>query len=158
MDTKKCNKCNEIFPTTREYFSKNGRNGLRTICKKCDKQYHRDKYVKVDLKINKCVICDKEFESKLYSNFCSNECRWKHQKINPIYLIKCKNCDRETKTNHKEQKYCSVKCQLSYENKEIIKEPIACKKCGSIFLRNQSKEKYCSNKCRKSIKGDLKCY
>lgn len=121
MDTKKCTKCNNIFPATKEYFSSNGRNGLKSVCKSCDNKYHREKYVNVELKINKCIICGKEFKSKLHSNFCSNACRWQYQKLHPTYLIKCKNCHKEIRTNHKTQKYCSIKCEFEYKKKKTDK-------------------------------------
>ncbi|MEO8611219.1 MAG: HNH endonuclease signature motif containing protein [Chloroflexota bacterium] len=46
MDTKRCSKCKQEFPATREYFNahKQVKDGLRSICKQCrraqDKNYH----------------------------------------------------------------------------------------------------------------------
>lgn len=43
MHFKTCTKCGETLPVTTEYFhkSKNGKYGLRSICKKCTLEYHK---------------------------------------------------------------------------------------------------------------------
>jgi len=59
----------------------------------------------------KCVICETEFEAKQkLSKCCSKQCRRKYYKLNPRYLLKCKHCSKDFKSNNKKQIYCSVDC------------------------------------------------
>jgi len=75
METKICTKCKNEFPASKDYFNaqKNGKYGLRSVCKKCCKKYysnrHRENYkkehghyyVKEIKKTKTCSRCGNEF-------------------------------------------------------------------------------------------------
>jgi len=48
MDTKRCSKCNVLYPATKEYFHLNALNckyGLHSRCKECTSTFLKDSYL-----------------------------------------------------------------------------------------------------------------
>jgi hypothetical protein len=104
--------------------------------------------------------CKKEYNSK--AKYCSAICRATtyYRKKNNIKLISkyCNNCNKEFKTYHKSQKYCSYEChkvmakiiKQEYDKqlnlKKYPKIKLICPICNRIFYAPKN-EKYCSDKC-----------
>lgn len=110
---------------------------------------------------NKCVVCGKEYTSKLNSKYCSKKCKakaWKENKLkeDAMYFKKyykkaepkiknCKICG--TEFNGVGKGVLCEQCKLAKENKKnIIKK---CKNCGvDIPSGVHGRTLYCSIKCR----------
>src|SRR5687768_1970113 len=66
MDTKRCSKCGEEFPATREYFKehKSSKGGLRAMCRSCqrehDKQHHNPPLNDANF-LKSCTACKTEY-------------------------------------------------------------------------------------------------
>jgi prolyl oligopeptidase PreP (S9A serine peptidase family) len=101
---KKCNKCNKELNYTSFYKNKSSKDGLGYVCKECDKK-RKKKYNKGPF-VRKCIVCQKDFLSRLSNGkFCSKNCR---NKFNINRLIKyCEenNCKEKYIKSDKRKKY-----------------------------------------------------
>lgn len=103
--------------------------------KKCTALITENKIV-----IKKCLSCDKEFEGKRNSLYCSTKCEYDYIKIIGKYAHVCIKCNKEFKSNDKETKYCSKQCMTKYNS--------VCTKCGKEFTGQKDRaNKFCSRKC-----------
>ena len=63
----------------------------------------------------------------------------------------CKQCKKKFKAKENRQKFCSMSCAASYNNKKYPKKPPAEKRvceCGKEFISNGHKDqKFCSREC-----------
>ncbi|QIG62291.1 HNH endonuclease [Tenacibaculum phage JQ] len=111
MKTKTCTKCNLDLPATKDYFNsqKNGKYGLRSACKKCNKEYrkkytsteeykkrHREKMAKWRKENPKKL---KEINRRCYNKHAEriNKERRERYHTDPIYKEKCKERERAYK-------------------------------------------------------------
>src|SRR5690349_10629503 len=70
MDTKRCSKCGQEFPATREYFNAHNqsKDGLRPMCKSCrreqDKNYHASPLNDPNT-LKRCTGCHVEYSATI---------------------------------------------------------------------------------------------
>ena len=69
-------------------------------------------------------------------------------KMEKIYNLKCKNCNKDFNSKSKKVKFCSISCASFYKNKEGIKKEFSCIRCGKRFMQKHKRHFYCSNECK----------
>lgn len=111
-----------------------------------------------------CSGCDQQFFA-LRSNqaFCSATCRtanWRNARarkrrlVPPRFVLDCLSCGTEIRTNDSRKKFCSHKCNWSYQNSQrptTQQEIRECPTCSKRFRPLQKRgpgKKYCSVGCR----------
>ena len=102
----------------------------------------------------KCLYCGSDFtvenSIKDIQKFCSMECYCKYRNLKVKYETKiCKECNKEFKTYHHNQKYCSYECSSKANQKRDL---CLCDNCGKTFYRIKSevyknKKHFCSKEC-----------
>jgi hypothetical protein len=140
-----CGKCRH------KYRKKHYRITEPFICKYCGKEFHPKGYDRTTYcsrecafadRVAKpkekrkpiCVICGKEFEGRLNSKYCSDECYEKYKKDK---YLKYKNSDKYLSDLEKQRN--------NYKPKNIYTK--ICKYCGLEYKTSNNRSKYCSKKC-----------
>jgi hypothetical protein len=127
MNTKKCTKCKDEFPATREFFHKhiNGKYGVTSRCKECLKLDYRESYKKQKLKTHnyksgkkRCTNCKEEFPATL---------EFFTKKVNGKYGLtsKCKKCNNSyLKQNYQKHRDKRLEQKKEYHknNREKLKQ------------------------------------
>lgn len=156
LQTKKCIKCNEIYPETLEFFHSDGRKSdkikLKSVCKKCVSEKNkeiRQKFQKIKscfLEFKKCFICKNEYKNT-EEFFPSYGKRNKFTETKGLYG-RCHSCHEKyvlSKNNFKlpKERACKI-CTNSYPlTKEYFNADslnnfhYLCKKCYAINLKNK---------------------
>jgi hypothetical protein len=161
---KHCPECNSIMYYT---MKKNLEHSIRcgSTCKMCFYKRHKKSiFVKV------CEWCNKEFECNYRSKvkrFCTNNCKFKYQKINPPVPKSgtdkiCPVCNKIFYAQRCESSYifcsqeCSNKSKRGVPNfKRRRRVVLQCINCHEFVERQQYRKKYfrfCSNSCRAEFK------
>lgn len=102
----------------------------------------------------KCFYCNNEFSVensvKNAQKFCSMDCYNKYRNLKNKFETKlCKQCNKEFKTYHHNQKYCSTECsKTASQNRSLC----TCDSCGKTFERikseiSKNKKHFCSKEC-----------
>ena len=122
MNVKICTLCNDGFPATTEFFyrDKNGRNGLKSYCKKCNKKFYHssDEYKRKNRERQR--IYASKVENKIKKKEYSRE--WSQKNPDKI--------KESNKRNYKKngQKYLDKK-RWQYQNDPVYKQKrIDCEK------------------------------
>ena len=104
------------------------------------------------MKSKKCIKCGKEKELKeFYKDKCFKDgYKSKCKECCKIHISICTVCNKEFRSEKKNQKFCSSKCQGIYNQKRI---KVKCDYCGKEYDTTNSLYKgkehhYCSEKCR----------
>lgn len=65
--------------------------------------------------------------------------------------MKCRQCGKEFKPEHGNQRYCSLVCRdrHSGRNTHSTGTEGTCRECGATFIKSYGSEKYCSAECRR---------
>lgn len=116
--------------------------------KKCANIFHTTSIIKI------CERCGKSYKIipafKDIQKFCSQDCYKKYRVENGIPPKICPICNKTFRTTHRNQIYCSKKCNgISGQNRIRC----SCDYCGKEFDRIKSeveknKRHYCSNECK----------
>ncbi len=154
METRKCLKCKEEYPLTKEFFYfsvRSKRNGaLQIQCKFCKKKYakRKQKYKPISGGIRNCSLCKKEYPltSKFFhkSNrnykgfriqckFCINYLKSKKPKLKHLPIR-----SGETKQCFKCKKELPLTTEYFHKNVGMIKGfSCYCKQCNNIDNKNR---------------------
>ena len=116
--SKVCTKCGQEKPITAFWKIKGGKDGLKSRCIDCSKQYYKswykNNYLKIEITKRKCVNCNNDFlPTGTNQKYSSVQCRPKPEpKQNTDILINrvCKKCGIEFTPSIHQQKYCFDKC------------------------------------------------
>lgn len=110
---------------------------------------------------NKCIICEREFESKIpHKITCSVECRkrnqanasyknYKNKKDNGIIKI-CETCGKEFHTEREESRFCTRKCNNTGSQFKKERKIIYCLNCNKeieIIKENPKNTRFCCIGC-----------
>lgn len=146
-----CDYCGKEIIVARSRIDdvKNGKRKGIYCCRECASKSQ------ITSTIKKCSCCGKPFkvenglvESKKY---CSMECYDSMRKKKIKYESKiCPICNKEFKTYHHNQVYCSIECSGIAQRKRLL---CKCDNCGTLFDRKISEidnanHHFCSNECR----------
>lgn len=142
METKKCSKCEKIKPINEFFREKNGKDGYRTECKECRKQYckqWREKHKEHCKQYEKQYYRDNKEYKKQY--------RKKWGKDNKEL---CKQYSRQWKKNNKDKvnKMCKKYRDTHPEERAIT--------LLNYKLRNPEKAKEIKRKSYKKIRSTIK--
>ena len=110
----------------------------------------------------KCLTCGIDFYKKpsqikrSSSNFCSRECKWKHQ--DQKVEVKCLTCGIDFykslfEIKRSSNNFCSIKCRGNYQDKRT---EVQCQNCNKLFLKQsceiqKSPRHCCSIQCFKTL-------
>jgi hypothetical protein len=106
--TKRCNRCNQDFPATSEYFNKHpdGINGLHPRCIKCRKEIARKSRLKMGMTPKNHALENGNLRR------CNSCLEWK-ESTNEFYSYTACNSDRLSTIC----KQCSTKRAIAYQKK-----------------------------------------
>lgn len=160
---KVCKDCGKLKLMIRFGKQKQGKDGRRNKCSKCE-------YNKSKKHNKKCLQCNKEFKTlDKNSKFCSQECygKWKSKnykgELNHRYNrveIKCSYCGKDilripSHIRENRHYFCNRDCKSKY-HREVIK----CDYCGKEISKKHSELKksnkhFCSVGCQKQYQSIL---
>ncbi|KKK98948.1 hypothetical protein LCGC14_2637670 [marine sediment metagenome] len=120
---KSCTKCRKELPETSEFFyrEKKGRNGLRSVCKKCASNYDKNKNV------------DKIKKNKYQRDY---------YKKRRVYFLSIRYIHQKLRRQNKIPKYCTICNQpkklelasINHSYSEDIKKYLwLCHECHALF-------------------------
>lgn len=136
MEYKVCNECNVLKSVTMFYKDKNGKFGVRSKCKECDKKRHKDyysenkEYVKDRIKIWKNKI--KENGSLQYWNIRAGKINERAKKYNINQSINGK----ELMDLYEQQKFRCYYCNYKIIDSFHIDHYIPLSKGGNNTIKN----------------------
>lgn len=154
---KNCNRCKTEKHVS--CFCKNeyGKNGYKSICKKCEKEKRQQKRIEKGLPPDgtrrksyiqkKCEYCEKVFtiEKNSKEKYCSLICKKEiiKKRSNKYKTKKCPICGTDCNIT---RKYCSQKCYFKSRFPNGAKT-IQCKMCGKTYFKRGCGKIYCSQEC-----------
>lgn len=136
-----------ICPVCHKEFEQSKRRGRKRIY--CSEECHNKVKVKTKEQYKPCIQCGKLTNTK----FCSIECNrawWKsHPEERKDYKHICEYCGISFYSKNKHQKFCSLKCASTYNNKHKHMITKNCEYCGKIYevSVNNAYSRCCSLKC-----------
>lgn len=171
-----------------EYYKKNNKTSNCIVCGKEYIQLHKNhlycseeckkEYKKMNplMYSYTCDCCGKTFETKYKSKsihkFCSKECYSQYSHNASIKIRKCEFCGAEYEAKNKTQRFCSMKCQSSWQSKYLVGKSsntynhnvsdedrtVVCEVCGKSFMvspKEVESRRFCSNECRRKWYADV---
>ena len=135
---KKCLECGKVKIIKRFSKEKNGKDGRRKICNKCQYARNKNRYTLI------CVQCGKEFKSQIKTGkFCSIQCHAEWRKTNytgesnPLYKrIRC-DLRGENSPHYNKESHIFYKCEYCGKESHDI-----------ISSYSRKKHHFCSNECK----------
>jgi len=124
---KKCTKCGEIKPATAEYFNKNGRGGMCSMCRVCRREYSREYYQKNK---DRRLECCREYARAPVGRLAQSISSLRRKTGATIYLRDMTEEQKETLANQ----YVAV-ITLEKTEKELLAASgkKRCSKCGRVL-------------------------